>query len=865
MQVSRRYKYKSKQSGISLVEVVLALALFAVVAAVIVSLSLGGTTSLVRAAKHTEAAALAQEGLEAVRSIRDRAYNELRYSQSGVQQSGNVWDFLGQGTTETIGDFTRVITFNDVCRDAADDVVTCPGNYTDPHSKEVVVDVSWDIRPGTQNNVVHRAYLTNWEGTDWIQTDWIGGSGQTIWSQTDEYDSDDGNIDVGTAGEVSLAQASGGVCPASTWTFDVPGDYTYNPADIEVAGGVAQLVAGGGGGGSSHFIEVGQVSTDENWLTVNLTNTYTTPVVVAFHEQDNESNPVSVRVRNAGSTSFEVRLQHAGSPAANLTAETISYIVVEEGIATIGSTQIEAHTLSTNVVGSSGGGWNGVSQSYSNTYGAPPIVLHQVMSDNDQDWVTTFVRSQASDDQPPTATGFEIGLNRAEAGTTHGTETIGWIAIESDLEDMVGAVSFETDITSDSIRGNGTSATFNFDNTYSSEPIVIGSQQEMDGVNGGWLVANSVSTSQVDLFVDEDEFNDGERNHTTETAAYVAFSGVFADDLGGGPGGGAATNPDFDTDASGWTYNDWQENGNRVNGVHQGVGGNPNGYIDIVVDKRKNRTLSGYWEQPFTIADPNPPTATLDFDWLISQYNPSFVTSFELYAFVENSSGAPTLGQQVWSSGQITGTSSWASVPTINVAPSLTTAGTYYLKLALEVITTGGGGPATGQNAIGYDNVQLTWSTGGGYPTTRPTIEPVTSYTPATIDGWTGLTETATKNGGEIYYQLSDDNGTTWYYWDGGSWTAAGSGDYNTAAQIDPVIMQFPSTNQSILFRAFLESDGNQQVQLDELTIDCAVAQYEVGTVVTDDSWVTVNLTNTYTDPVVVASYYENEIGRAHV
>jgi hypothetical protein len=48
-----------------------------------------------------------------------------------------------------------------------------------------------------------------------------------------------------------------------------------------------------------------------------------------------------------------------------------------------------------------------------------------------------------------------------------------------------------------------------------------------------------------------------------------------------------------------------------------------------------------------------------------------------------------------------------------------------------------------------------------GYPSDQPNIYSIESQS-STIIKLGSFTETATKNGGEIYYQLSDDDGTSW-------------------------------------------------------------------------------------------------------
>jgi hypothetical protein len=50
--------------------------------------------------------------------------------------------------------------------------------------------------------------------------------------------------------------------------------------------------------------------------------------------------------------------------------------------------------------------------------------------------------------------------------------------------------------------------------------------------------------------------------------------------------------------------------------------------------------------------------------------------------------------------------------------------------------------------------------------------------------------------GGAIYFQLSNDDGTTWWFHNGSYWDLAGSGDWNTKEEIDFHIPSFPLTDQ---------------------------------------------------------------------
>ncbi|GAG31267.1 unnamed protein product, partial [marine sediment metagenome] len=94
-----------------------------------------------------------------------------------------------------------------------------------------------------------------------------------------------------------------------------------------------------------------------------------------------------------------------------------------------------------------------------------------------------------------------------------------------------------------------------------------------------------------------------------------------------------------------------------------------------------------------------------------------------------------------------------------------------------------------------------------------------TSSNSQTYTFLSGFSESATKNGGEIKYQISSNAGATWYWYNSG-WTTTTSGysEANTATEINSNISSLPD-NSEFLFKAYLHSDGTQQPQLNSITL----------------------------------------------
>ncbi len=112
-----------------------------------------------------------------------------------------------------------------------------------------------------------------------------------------------------------------------------------------------------------------------------------------------------------------------------------------------------------------------------------------------------------------------------------------------------------------------------------------------------------------------------------------------------------------------------------------------------------------------------------------------------------------------------------------------------------------------------------------GYDTSIPTIIPNNSLTIENSSKLISFIENSTKDpGSEVYYQLSNDDGLNWKYFNGSSWVnVVGPNDYNVSSDINTNINTFPTNSTQILFKAFFESDGLAQAYLNEVTIESQI------------------------------------------
>lgn len=94
--------------GYSLVEIILATALFALLVTTFVGVLVYGVESSAVAGKRTRAAFVAEEMVEAARNVRDGSFDNLTSGTHGLAVSGNQWVF--SGSTDTVDIFSRSLT-----------------------------------------------------------------------------------------------------------------------------------------------------------------------------------------------------------------------------------------------------------------------------------------------------------------------------------------------------------------------------------------------------------------------------------------------------------------------------------------------------------------------------------------------------------------------------------------------------------------------------------------------------------------------------------------------------------------------------------------------------------------------------------
>ena len=139
------------EKGQFLIELIIAIGIFVIVASSLAFLIFSSYTVGRLSSEVTQANLLAEEGLEAARSIRDNSWNDLILGDYGLDNSTGYWKFLG--ASEIIdGKFTRITEVTEIDPD-----------NPDPDRKKVTSKVTWQFTEARPQEVKLVTYLTNWQ------------------------------------------------------------------------------------------------------------------------------------------------------------------------------------------------------------------------------------------------------------------------------------------------------------------------------------------------------------------------------------------------------------------------------------------------------------------------------------------------------------------------------------------------------------------------------------------------------------------------------------------------------------------------------------------------------------------------------
>lgn len=251
--------------------------------------------------------------------------------------------------------------------------------------------------------------------------------------------------------------------------------------------------------------------------TVNLGHSYSSPAVVAYIATRAGGQSVDVRVRNVGSSSFEIFMEEPDD--GGHAAETVNWIVVESGSwkGIDEQLRIEAGTPSITSVHTEGTFFGGETVTFSNSFSSTPSVLATLNTYANGAFMSDHTHSL-------TTTDFIVQQEAAGSGSTSSSETIGWIAFSRNTGTNDGInykVGYHpTDGDNDGVDNTAETISYSF----GGNPSLVIQGSTGNGGDGYWARgAGTFSSTSANFYAEEDQVGDTERNHIDEAFSWVAF------------------------------------------------------------------------------------------------------------------------------------------------------------------------------------------------------------------------------------------------------------------------------------------------------------------------------------------------------
>jgi hypothetical protein len=257
-------------------------------------------------------------------------------------------------------------------------------------------------------------------------------------------------------------------------------------------------------------METGEVVVDHNWTTVELSQTFSDPIVIANLMGFVGSDPSVIRIRNVSPSGFEIRVQEWDYLDGIHKTETIGFVVMERGLHTLDDgTMIRADSFTTNRTTSF------QTVKFGTGFSSIPVVVTSIATVEDDAGVTGRMKNVSTN-------GFEYKMQEEEdADQVHGTETVMYIAWE-ESQGEYGDIVFEVK-NSHQLFGNGFQTQY-LDTQFTTSPVLVAEMQTCSGSNPSSLRYTDKTINRVDIQVVEEQSKDSEMDHYNECIGYMAFS-----------------------------------------------------------------------------------------------------------------------------------------------------------------------------------------------------------------------------------------------------------------------------------------------------------------------------------------------------
>ena len=258
--------------------------------------------------------------------------------------------------------------------------------------------------------------------------------------------------------------------------------------------------------------EVGNIpDLNHRWKTIQLSQSYQNPVVVAGPATRLGGDPLTVRIRNVTSNSFQIQLDEWDYRDGLHGIERVDYFVIEAGTHELpDGTIIQADTIDSQTQR-----WtqNSFGDAFAGSADAP-VVIASVASTNEESAVTTRLNHVSN-------TGFSLKLQEEQGSDyVHAAEQVNWIAIQqgsasTGLSDFIVS---ETGLAVTNRRH-----TVDFDIDFASQPSLFAQIQSNTGGDTATVRTRSLTNDQAVIFLEEERSADNEVVHLDENVGYIVI------------------------------------------------------------------------------------------------------------------------------------------------------------------------------------------------------------------------------------------------------------------------------------------------------------------------------------------------------
>lgn len=265
-------------------------------------------------------------------------------------------------------------------------------------------------------------------------------------------------------------------------------------------------------------VDVTTSSVNHDWKTVQLTNTYSEPVVIAPTLSYSGNNPASPRVRNVSEAEFELSVEEWMYLDGGHLHESIGSFVTNAGVydPTDGTT-FEIDTTRTDHQ------WTSVS--FSGSFSETPVVFTNAQTVNGHQPIVT--RNGAVD-----TSGMKVRLQEEENQGPHRAEDVGYLAVAAGTGQIAGRAAEAGTAEAVDHRWQQIS----FSQSY-EEPTFLADLQTYRGHNPVTVRYRNLSGSSVEVKLQEERSATREMGHVGERVGYLVVEREPAPAEGFGLGG----------------------------------------------------------------------------------------------------------------------------------------------------------------------------------------------------------------------------------------------------------------------------------------------------------------------------------------